>query len=103
MLASIATEFGTEVETFSDDMTRHEVEFHRPLQVKKLSRAFPDLTSIEKFGLSVVEGVGSLIYAKGTDPDGEPIYAPAQLLSFTDRVRILRRAVYFVEHCVKDK
>ena len=102
MLYSIATEFGTEVPTIFNDTQNFEVEFSRPLAVKKTPRNYP-LAFIESFGSNAVEGVGTLIYVKGVDTDGDDLIAPLQGLSFTDRLRVLRRAVRVVEKIVKDK
>ncbi len=90
---AIAAEFGTD----------GVVEFNRPLVVKKTTRHAPEAVSFIGFGVIENEFFGSLLFVTCLTEDGYPIDLPLDLFSFTDRLRVLRRAVRYVEKIVRDK
>lgn len=93
MLVAIAAEFGTD----------GVVEFSRPLVVKKTTRHAPEAVSFIGFGVLEDEFFGSLLFVTCLTENGYTFDLPFDLFSFTDRLRVLRRAVRFTEKIVRDK
>jgi len=93
VLKAIAAEFGT------DDI----IVFNRPLTVKKTPRDLPNVVSFIGYGVLDDMFFDKLLYVMCETTDGFYIDLPIDSFSFTDRLRILRRAARFTEKIVRDK
>ena len=91
-MMAIAAEFGN----------TNEVTFNRPLVVKKPNRKTHHAYAITGFGFVEDFFLGNIVYAKCETEEGYE-ELPIDLFSFTDRIRVLRRATRFVEKIVRDK
>lgn len=94
MLKAIAAEFGTD----------GAVVFNRPLTIKKTPRDLPEVVSFVGYGVLDDMFFDKLLYVTCETTSGAfRVDLPIDSFSFTDRLRILRRAVRFTEKIVRDK
>ena len=90
MVVALAAEFGT----------NGVAEFSRPLVVKKTPRC-RHAAPVSITGIYV--GAADTLYVTCVDSDGDDALFPFVRLSFTDRLRVLRRATRYVEKIVRDR
>ena len=93
VLKAIAAEFGTD----------GAIVFNRPLTIKKTPRDLSSVVSFIGFGILDDDFFDKLLYVTCETTDGFFVDLPIEEFSFTDRIRVLRRATRFVEKIVRDK